>query len=190
MARLIHNPLRISELNLRVVTQVYENAGDYNEVTIHNNLTPETVLSKTFLIKGSILFSSSGITPVTISANKPWGPMLGREWTQTRDSNINKMATMLDNQNFRVEALEADTQLVCVQPYGMYKITYTPYNLSVGETITVDTGYLMFVFGTTYKINDTEIHAEFQMFHVKNSSVVVTATEECRVTLIKTVVAE
>lgn len=190
MARLLHNTLSLPELNLRLITQIYENAGDYHEVTLHDRLAPETVSAKTFLIKGTTLVSSPGIEPVTVSVNKPWVPMVGREWTQTRDSNVNKMVALLDKQSFRVEAMEADTQMICVQPSYGYKITYTPYSLSVGETINVDTGCLMFVFGTSYKINDAAIHTAFQMFHVKNSSVIVTATEECRVTLIKTTVLE
>ena len=42
----------------------------------------------------------------------------------------------------------------------------------------------------SYKINNEATYADFQMFYVKNSSVIVTATEECRVTLIKTVFLE
>ena len=190
MARLVHNPLWLPELNLRIMTQIFENAGDYNEITFHDSTHPEIVLAKTFLVKGTASVSSAGVEPVIISANKPWGPMVGREWTQNRDSNVNSMAKFLDEKHHRVEAMEADTQMICVQPYDAYSIVYTSHALSVSETITVDTGYLMFIFGTSYKINDKAIHADFQMFHVKNSSVIVTATEECRVTLIKTVFLE
>jgi hypothetical protein len=151
-----------------------------------SNVVPEKMKARTFLIKGTAAVSSAGLEPVIISVNKPWGPMVGREWTHNRDNNINRMVTLIDEQNFRIEAMEANTQLICVQPSDIYKITYTAHALSASETLAVDTGHLMLVFGTSYKINDAAIHAAFQMFHVKNSSVVITATEECRVTLIKT----
>lgn len=171
MSRYFKVPAEFPALHLQVFTQVYEFAGETNNVTLSTPQTDNPNI-KTILVKGSIQLSYPDTdTPTQIVR------ATGRVWPTDEAIGKTKVSSVM---------LENDVEVMCVQPYDTYKITYNTHYLAPGESVTVQAGVLVFVFGTDYTVN-AGAHSSFQIFALQNSDATIAATSDTKVVVFKAI---
>jgi len=168
MTKYINIPRRFEKLNLQIQTTRYSRAGDSVLVEINQN-TPldQSFGTKTVLTRGSMRMEF------------PDSDTPAREATP-RSAKIFPIDASVGKTKIKSIALEDNTEFQCIQPYSDYKIAYTDHNLSTNETLTLSPGVILYVFGDSYDINGNS-YSGFGLFAIENNTVIITATDTCRV---------
>lgn len=172
MARLV-SYTNFYELGIKLISQTYEHAGEINNVAFNSDsLSSPDYPIKTILTNGSIelSFPETDTPPIVVSTQ-------GGVWPPAQAIGKTKINKVM---------LEDNVQIQCVQPIPNYKIVYTNEQLSAGSSITIDKGVLLFVFGNNYSVNNKAYDA-FQMFAVQNSSATITAINNTKLVIFKSV---
>jgi hypothetical protein len=168
MTKYINVPKKFEKLNLQIQTTRYSQAGDSVLIEL-DRYTPlnQNINIKTLLTRGSIrLEFPDSDTPA-------------RE-TTPRFAKVFPIESSVGKTKIKSIALEDNTEFQCIQPYPKYKIVYTDHNLSTNETLTINPGVILYVFGDSYDINGNS-YSGFGLFAIENNIVIITATDTCRV---------
>ena len=168
MARLFKEPQQYPKLNFNSVISVFENANEPNETTLNAPMTPENNRIKTMLIKGGIRMSFPDTDEQPVETSEigrvfPGPPALGKS-------------------KFSTVGLVDDTQFVCVQPHPNYTVSYITQDLGAGGALTLPVGYLVYVFGVAYTVNDIPCTSDM-VFAVENNQGILRAQGNCRVVM-------
>lgn len=168
MARLFKDPQKYPKLNFDSVISVFENANEPNETTLSAPMTLENNRIKTMLVKGGIRMSFPNTDEQPVETSEigrvfPGPPALGK----TKFSTI---------------GLVDDTQFVCIQPYPNYTVSYVSQDLGAGGALALPVGYLAYVFGSAYTVNDIPCTSDM-VFAVENNQGVLRAQGNCRVVM-------
>lgn len=177
MSNYVRQPIDFPMLNLRVVASGFEHAGEENTITL-SRPQPADPTIKTILTSGSIRIEYPDTdTPPTLYKHVS-GVWAAPVWL-SQEFAVGKT-------KIKTVALEDNSEWQCVQPVGNYKITNMDDNLIEGQTLSVDTGVLIFVFGDNYEINGTS-YSGFKIFAIQNSIAVISAIAPCRIVSFKAV---
>lgn len=170
MARLFKSPQKYPNLNFDTVISVFEFANEPNDTTLNAPMTLENNRIKTMLLKGGIRMSFPDTEEQPVETSEigrvfPGPPALGKT-------------------KFSTVGLVDDTQFVCVQPYPNYTIYYTCQDLTAGGEATLQKGYLAYVFGTEYSVNNTP-YTSTRAFAVENNQSTLKTKSHCRIVMFK-----
>lgn len=168
MARYFKEPQAFPDLHMTLVTTVFEFAGDGNSVEFSTPVTATANPIRTLLTKGTMQISFPDTDEPPIASSEKGRAFPG-------PNAIGKL-------KFRSEALEDDTQVACVQPDKGYKVTMVLQDFGANGSLAVPIGYVAFVFGSAYTVNDIPCSADM-VFAVRTTSAVVRATDTCRVVM-------
>lgn len=171
MARYFKANADFAELHLRLVEQVYEFAGETNDVVFVSPMSND-FYTKSILVKGSMqIFFPDSNDPAIIAKG------MAKVWPAEEVIGKTKVSSI---------TLEDDTHVMCIQPYSGYKTNHTDTTLQVSGNLIVDVGNLLFVSGSNYTIND-KTYTDFNVFAVQNAPVNISATESCRAIVFRAV---
>jgi len=173
MSRLLQST-DFKSLNIRLIDQTFQYAGDANAVELKLPLTSVSPI-KTLLTKGAIKLEvvETGFVAERLTAP---GKVLPGPNTDSKTK-------------FKVTALEDDTHIHCVQPIQLTdRIIFTETALVAGQSIDVPKGNLALVFGDNYKVSNND-YSGFRVFAVQNSDAVIQASTTCRVVVFTSVSA-
>ena len=168
MARLFKNRQEHPKLNFDSVISVFEYANEPNETTLNAPMTLENNRIKTMLVKGGIRMSFPDTNEPPVETSEigrvfPGPPALGKS-------------------KFSTIGLVDDTQFVCIQPHLNYAISYVTQDLGDGGALALPVGYLAYVFGSAYTVNDTLCTSDM-VFAVESNQGVLRAQGNCRVVM-------
>lgn len=177
MSRYTKIPVYFPLLKLRVISTGFDYAGEEDVINL-SRPQPSDPSIKSILTSGSfrVEFPNTD-TPAIVSPPSNKDVWSAAVWPV--DSAVGKSVV-------KTTALVDNTEWQCVQPFDGYTITNTEYNLSSNETLSIDPGVLIFVFGNNYKINDTS-YSGFKMFAIQNSTIIISAIEVARIVSFKAV---
>jgi len=168
MARLFKDQQKYPKLNFDTAISVFEYANEPSVVTFNAPMTLENNRIKTMLIKGGIRmsFPDTDDSPVETSE-------IGRVFPGPAALGKSKLSTI---------GLVDDTQFVCIQPHQNYTISYVTQDLGAGGSLALPVGYLAYVFGSAYTVNDIPCASDM-VFEVENNQGVLRAQGDCRVVM-------
>lgn len=172
MARFFKEPQPFPDIHLTLVTTVFEFVGDGNTAEFSIPVTATANPTKTVLMKGTMQIEFPDTEEPTLVTSEKGRTFPG--------------AVAIGKRKFTTRALEDDTQLGCVQPDKGYKINMVSQDFGANGALAVPIGYVAFVFGTEYTMNDIPCSTDM-VFAVRTTSAVVRASAPCRVVMFNAV---
>jgi hypothetical protein len=168
MARLFKNRQEYPKLNFDTVISVLEYANEPSNTTLSAPMTLENNRIKTMLSKGGVRVSFPDTDEPPVETSE-----IGRVFPGPAP---------LGKMKFSTVGLVDDTQFVCIQPYPNYMMSYVTQDLEAGGALALPVGYLAYVFGSTYTVNDNPCTSDM-VFAVENNQGVLRAQGNCRVVM-------
>jgi hypothetical protein len=168
----VKSPIIFRKLNLVVVETIYSTAGEFTEFT-HTEPVTENSHIKTFMFKGSKKVEFPGQDQETIIRFAP--------------SEINPSPIFFGKKHYITTILEEDTRNYCVQTIRKNNtLDASIIDVSVGDSLDITKGCLIYVYGTSYTLNDT-ICTESELFALENNDAKITATSSCKVYIFRAI---
>lgn len=168
MARLFKNRQEYPKLNFDTVISVLEYANEPSNTTLNEPMTLENNRIKTMLIKGGVRVSFPDTDEPPVETSE-----IGRVFPGPAPLGKTKFSTV---------GLVDDTQFVCVQPHLNYMMSYVTQDLGDGGALALPVGYLAYVFGSAYTVNDTPCTSDM-IFAVESNQGILRAQGTCRVVM-------
>jgi hypothetical protein len=168
----INAPIIFRKLNLLAVESIYSTAGEFTEFT-HIEPVTENLHVKTFIFKGSKKVEFPDQDQETITR---YGP-----------SEINPSPLFIGKKHYITTILEDDTRNYCIQTIRKnYTLDASIVEVSMGDSLDITKGCLIYVYGTSYKLNDI-ICTEGELFALENNDAKITATSSCKVYIFRAI---
>lgn len=168
MARFFKEPQAFPDLHLTLSTTVFEFVGDGNTAEFSMPVTATDNPIRTMLIKGTMQIEFPDTNEPTVVTSEKGQTFPG--------------VASIGKKKFITKALEDDTQLGCAQPEAGYKIAMVSQDFGAGGALSVPIGYVAYVFGVAYTVNDIPCSADM-VFAARTTSAVVKAEGPCRVVM-------
>lgn len=175
MTRTVKVEKKLSNLNLSVIETVFSSAGEVIETSLFEPMD-ESFLIKTFMFKGGKKIEFPNTDQEAFTTLAPSGIVPGPIFIGKKD--------------YKTTILEDDTRDYCIKsltPY--YKIDDSIRDLNTGDSLDITKGCLIYVHGTSYKLNDI-ICTESELFALENNDVKITATNSCKVYMFRAVLKD
>jgi hypothetical protein len=177
MAHLVSKPVVFDALHLRVLTSVWEYAGDVQVTALKGPLGSDDPYVKNILTKGSVRVEYPGTDSPDVIESAP-------------NCRIFPSSNAVGKTIFRLVVLEDNTQTQCVQPLTGYRIiTEKDVALVAGGTLTIPKGVVVLAFGDSYTVNG-DVQEGFHTFALQNNDIVVNANATCRFIVFKSIPIE
>jgi hypothetical protein len=171
----VKSPIIFRKLNLSAIETIYSTAGEFTEF-IHPEPLTENFHVKTFMFKGSKKVEFPDQDQETITGSAP--------------SVINPSTIWIGKKHYITTILEDDTRNYCIQTIRKnYTLDASTVDVSVGDSLEITKGCLIYVYGSNYKINDI-ICTEGELFALENNDAKITATSSCKVYIFRAIQQE
>ena len=175
MTRTVKTAAEFPNLNLSVIETVFSTAGEVIESQLVSPIQINSPV-RTFTFKGGkmIEFPDTDQESFTFFSPSRVGPGL----------------LMAGKTHFKVTILQDDTRDYCVQTLTKnYSTDASITDINAGDFLNITKGCLIYVHGTSYKLNDIDC-IESELFALENNDVKLVATDSCKVYIFRSILKD